>query len=115
MPSRTLAKVDLPEPEAPNTTVILPAGMMAVMPFKIGVSLPGAVATTSLRTTSAFGSMCLRASSLNGCASSKSRKRMNASFTVKKAVQVETIISMGAKALDISTLAAIMPPGDSSP
>ena len=55
MPSNTRAKVDLPDPEAPNTTVTVPAGMSALMPFNIGSLRLGAEATTSFKTTSPLG------------------------------------------------------------
>ena len=55
MPNSTRAKVDLPEPDAPSTTVTVPAGMMALTPFKIGSLRPGAEATTSFSTTSPLG------------------------------------------------------------
>ena len=115
MPSSTRAKVDLPEPEAPRTTVTVPAGISALTPFKMGSLRPGAEATTSFKTTSPLGVMPMGALSRVGCACNKSRKRMKASLALKKPVQVPTIKSIGAKARVMSTLAAIMAPGDSSP
>ena len=115
MPSSTRAKVDLPEPEAPSTTVTVPAGMMALTPRKMGSLRPGAEATTSFKTTSPLGVMPMGAFSRTGCASSKSAKRAYASLALKKPAQVPTIKSMGASARVVSTLAAIMAPGDNSP
>ena len=107
--------VDLPDPEAPKTTVTVPAGMMELTPFKIGSLRPGAEATTSFNTTSPLGAVPIGALLRRGCASSKSRKRMNASLALKKPDHVPTIKSIGAKARVVNTLAAIMAPGDNSP
>ena len=115
IPNNTRAKVDLPEPEAPNTTVQVPLGIRAVTPLMMGVSRPGAEATTSLTTISPCGISPTSASSRMGCASNKLRKRTKASRAVKNPPQVDTIKSMGANARVMRTLAAIMAPGDNSP
>ena len=70
MPSSTRASVDLPEPEAPSTTVTVPAGMMALTPFKMGSLRPGAEATTSFNTTSPLGVTPMGALMRGGWASS---------------------------------------------
>ena len=115
IPNNTRAKVDLPEPEAPSTTVQVPLGMRAVTPLIMGVSRPGAEATTSLITISPCGTSPTGARSRMGCASNKLRKRKNASRAVKNPPHVDTIKSMGANARVMSTLAAIMAPGVNSP
>ena len=114
-PSNTLANVDFPDPEAPKTTVTVPTGMSALMPFKIGISLPGAEATTSFKTTSPFGNPSMILCSRMGCASNKSRSLINASRALRNPPHVPTIKSIGAKARVMSTLAAIMAPGEISP
>ena len=115
MPIMQRAKVDLPEPEGPSTTVTVPGSTAVLTPLRMGLARPGAVATTSRNVKAPFGATRDSAGSRSGWSRSSASSRSNAARAPTKPRHVPTSMSIGASARDISTLAAIMPPGDNWP
>ena len=115
IPIITRASVDLPEPDGPTITVTLAGFASRLTPCKMGVSRPSAVAVTSRKAKAPVGATRVKAGSRSGWFSSSSSSRPNAERAPMNERQIPTSASIGASALVVNTLAAIMAPGESCP
>ena len=109
------ANVDFPAPDGPNTTVTLPGAARILTLLRMGSALCGAIAVTSRSNKAPVGGTRTKAGSRSGFSSSRFSSRSKAARAPMKLRQVLTNKSIGARVRVISTLAAIMAPGDSWP